>query len=71
MGRVEVRIPRVVQGEEFQLWKLAVKDSAATLTCEDGDGRPVFTKAIRFTDFPGDGVTFYVCNSVIHLPSEY
>jgi hypothetical protein len=62
---------KAVQREEFQLWKLAVNDNAATLTCEDGDGREVFTKAIPFTDFPGEGVTFYVCNSVIHLPSEY
>jgi hypothetical protein len=60
-----------VRREEFQLWRLAVKDNAATLTCENGDGQTVFTKAIPVTDFPGDGVTLYFRNDTIHLPSEY
>jgi hypothetical protein len=65
------RFEAAVKGEGFQLWRLAVKDNAATLTCEDGNGRAVFTKAIPFTDFPGKGVTFYFCNNTILLPSEY
>ena len=60
-----------VRAEEFQLWRLTVEDTTGTLSCEDGDGRTVFTKAIPFTDFPGEGVTLYCCNNVIHLPSEY
>jgi hypothetical protein len=35
-----------VKAEGFQLWRLTVKDSAATLNCEDGNGRAVFAKAI-------------------------
>jgi hypothetical protein len=65
------RFEPAVRGEEFQLWRLVVRDSVGTLTCEDGDGRAVFTKAIPFTDFPGEGVTLYFCNHTIHLPSEY
>jgi hypothetical protein len=65
------KFEKAVQGEEFQIWKLTVKDSAATLTCGDGNDRIVFSKPIEFTDFPGDGVTFYYCNNTILLPSEY
>ena len=41
-----------VAAEGFQVWKLAVNpDSTATLTCEDGNQQPVFSKAIEYTDF--------------------
>lgn len=60
-----------VAAEEFQLWKLKVADSKATLTCEDGNGHAVYTKPIPFTDFPLDEISFYVCNKTILLPSEY
>lgn len=64
------RFQKAVVGAEFQIWKLAVKDSTATLTCED-DEHILYSKAIEYTDFPEDGVTFYFCNNVILLPSEY
>jgi hypothetical protein len=48
-----------------------VKDSAATLTCEDGNEHMVYTKAIPFTDFPGAGITLWYTNNTILLPSEY
>jgi hypothetical protein len=35
-----------VRAEPFQVWRLTVKDSRATLACEDGNDRVVFTKAI-------------------------
>jgi hypothetical protein len=66
------KFEQAVQGEEFQVWKLAVtEERTATLTCEDGNGRAVFTKAIAFTDFPAEGITFYVTNKTILLPGEY
>src|ERR1700733_9255914 len=47
------RYEKRVAGEEFQLWKLTVKeDHTATLTCNDGNDNIVFTKEIEFTDFP-------------------
>jgi hypothetical protein len=61
-----------VKAEEFQVWKLAVKDdSSASLICEDGNHNVVSTKQIPFTDFPKEGVTLWFANNVIFLPSEY
>ena len=58
--------------ETFQLWRLRVyPDHTATLTCEDGNGHAVFTKALTFTDFPLTEITLYCTNGVILLPSEY
>ena len=61
-----------VSGEGFQVWNLKVhSDRSATVFCEDGNGNPVYTQEIPFTDFPLDEVKLYFANSVIHLPSEY
>jgi hypothetical protein len=60
-----------VHAETFQVWRLNVKGSAATLTCEDGNDHIVHTKAIPFTDFPGPGITLWCANNTILLPSEY
>jgi hypothetical protein len=61
-----------VAAEAFQLWTLRVHpDRTATLTCEDGSGNAVFTKAIPSTDFPLEELTLYFANGVILLPSEY
>jgi uncharacterized protein DUF6876 len=58
--------------EEFQSWKLAVNaDRTATLTCEDGNGAVVFTKAIEYSDFPLAELTLFFLNKTILLPSEY
>ena|ERR1700730_12020120 len=58
--------------EEFQLWKLQVNpDHTATLSCEDGNGKAVYSKAIEYTDFPLPEIALYFTNSVILLPSEY
>lgn len=61
-----------VAAEAFQLWRLTVKDNnAATLVCEDGNGRKILAKRIPFTDFPLDEISFYFINNTILLPSEY
>jgi hypothetical protein len=63
---------KAVAAEEFQVWKLTVRpDRTATLTCDDGNGRIVFTKEIEFTDFPLDEIKLYFTDNVILLPSEY
>lgn len=65
------RFDKLLAAEEFQCWTLKVNsDHTATLTCEDGDGRAVFTKAIKYTDFPLEEISFYFTNNVILLPSE-
>jgi hypothetical protein len=61
-----------VSAEEFQVWNLKVhSDRSATVLCDDGNGNPVYTQEIPFTDFPVDEVKLYFANNVIHLPSEY
>lgn len=61
-----------VAAQAFQLWKLTVRpDCTATLTCEDGNYKVVFTKALGYTDFPLDEVKFYFTDNVILLTSEY
>jgi hypothetical protein len=66
------RFDKKVGAQEFQVWKLAVNaDDTAVLTCEDGNGNTVFSKAIEFTDFPRDGVELWFENNTIYLPSEH
>ena len=66
------RFDKLLAAEEFQLWKLNVNtDHTATLTCEDGNGGVVFTKAIEYADFPLAEITLYFMNNTILLPSEY
>ena len=61
-----------ITAEEFQVWKLEVHaDATAQLVCEDRNSNIVYTKLIPFTDFPGDGITFWFTNNTILLPSEY
>ena len=65
-------LQKKVAAEEFQLWKLTVKDDhTAMLSCEDGNGQKVFSKKIEFTDFPLDEISFYFTDNTILLPSEY
>jgi hypothetical protein len=61
-----------VAAEEFQHWKLTVNaNHTATLTCDDGNGNIVFTKAIEYTDFPLPEIALYFTDKTILLPSEY
>ena len=66
------RFVREVAAEEFQVWKLTVKpDNTATLSCEDGNDNVVFSKEIKFTDFPPEGITLWFENNTIYLSSEH
>ena len=44
---------------------------SGTLTCDDGNGRIVFTKEIQYTDFPLAEITLWFANNVIYLPTEH
>jgi hypothetical protein len=70
---VAQKYQKAVIAEEFQVWTLNVDlaDHTATLTCEDGNGKTVFTKAITYTDFPAERVTLWFENHTIYLPSEH
>ena len=66
------KFEKKVSGEEFQLWRLSVKeDHTATLVCEDGNGRVVYSNPIPSTDFPLPEISLYFINNTILLPSEY
>jgi len=57
---------------EFQVWRLAVNaDQTGALTCDDGNGRVVFSNELEYTDFPADGITLWFTNNTILLPSDY
>lgn len=65
-----------VKAEAFQAWTLKVKDSKATLSCDDGNGNIVYSEEITFTDFPLDEITIWVepmseTEVCILLPSEH
>jgi hypothetical protein len=60
-----------VKATLFQVWDLTVKNSAAALTCEDGNGNTVYSKQIEFTDFPEPGIRFFFADNVLMLLSEY
>ena len=61
-----------LMAEEFQVWDLNVAaDRSAVLSCGDGNGREVFSKRIKWTDFSTPSIRFYVCGGTILLPSEY
>jgi hypothetical protein len=58
--------------EEFQKWELSVSaDLSATLICDDGNGCRLYVRVIDRTDFSASGVSFYLCDNTLLLPSEY
>ncbi|MCK0197385.1 hypothetical protein MWN34_10720 [Ancylobacter sp. 6x-1] len=62
----------IIAKEPFQVWALTVaSDQTGELACEDGNGRPVYTKRLTFTDFPAEGIHFFLTDAVLLLPSEY
>ncbi len=61
-----------VAAEAFQVWKLTVNaDQTGVLTCEDGNDNVVYTKSIKYTGLPIEGITLYFTNNTILLPREY
>lgn len=66
-----VQFSKEVLVQDFQVWKLKVKDSAATLTLEDGNENEVVSYEISYTDFSLDEMTLWLINNVLLLPSEY
>ena len=60
-----------ISKEEFQNWKLEVKDGSGLLTAGDGNDKVVFEKKIPYTDFPFSNIELWYTGNVIFLPSEY
>ena len=43
-------------------------DQTGAVTCDDGNGRVVFSKELEYTDFPPDGITLWYTTHTILLP---
>ena len=61
---------KAIAAEEFQVWRLKVStDHTATLTCENGNGTTVFTKALDVHRFSAAG-NHALFSEQHHLPAE-
>ena len=69
------RYERNLKDQPFQVWKLTVTNSTATLSCTDGNGKTLVAKHIDYNDFPLPEIELYVEGDVegrvILLPSEH
>lgn len=57
--------------QEFGVWKLAVNNYKAVLTCEDGNRHTLYTERLNYTDFPLKEISLWFENGVLILPSEH
>ena len=65
------RSPKLA-GADFQVWRLTVRaDRSATLSVTDGNENKLLTCGIHMTDFPLSGISLYLIDGVLLLPSEY
>ena len=61
-----------VRKNDFVVWKLTLNGTSAVLTADDGNYNELIREGIPFTDFPlSEGISFYLCDNVLLLPSEY
>ena len=59
--QIDKKVLRNENLQQFQLWKLVVKNGKAVLTCqEDSDVKPAITQKIPYTDFPLPILELYV-----------
>ena len=57
--------------EEFQVWTLSVKGGVGKVIMTNGnDKKPIITQDIEATDFPIPGITMWLENKTLYLPSE-
>lgn len=47
------------------------KEHTADIVVEDGNGNPLLTRKIPFTDLPEGDWKFYLTDHILMLPSEY
>lgn len=58
--------------EPFQVWELIKDGNGAILTMKEDSDQPILVKQrIPFTDFPLVGITLWLIDGVLILPSEY
>lgn len=61
----------LLRKEGFLHIVLSVQGGQATAKADDGNGRPLWTKAIAFTDMQEGDWRFYLTDNVLLLPGEY
>ncbi len=66
------QIKESVKKEPFQVWTLTLVPNGAVLVGEDGNKKEIAKLEMEFTDFPlPEGITLYLCDGILMLPSEY
>ena len=75
MDAIASHLMEIGTADWFVVVKTTVKDAAALMVYEDGNGQEHARQEIPFTDFPLAEITLYACwdgeHWVIMLPSEY
>jgi len=65
------QIIKEISKQEFQVWRIFVKDDAAIIKVEDGNKNVVKEFNIPFTIFPISEFSVWFIDGVLLLPSEY
>ncbi len=70
---VQAQFSESIKSELFQVWKLVVRpNKSALLLADDGNGKLISEEEIARTDFPlSEGISLFLTNGTIMLPSEY
>jgi uncharacterized protein DUF6876 len=69
---VSMQLETKIAAKPFQVWTLAVDgDHQAVITCKSSNGRSIYKDEFLNTDFPLPGITFWITENVLLLPSEY
>jgi hypothetical protein len=69
---VSYQIEKKFREEEFQTWKLTVKEDASWIVkADDGNGNVLVTQKGEYTDFSAESAELWLSHGVIMLPSEY
>jgi len=60
-----------IKAEGFQVWKITVVGTKATIVMEEGNDKMIKSFNISYTDFPLDSFTLWFVDGALLLPSEY
>jgi hypothetical protein len=75
MDAIASHLSEIGTADWFVLVRVKVKNEAALMVYEDGNGQEHASQEIPYTDLPLDSITLYACwdskNWVIMLPTEY
>ena len=62
---------KLLPKEDFQVWRLTVKDRSGVVVATDGNAKELARQEIEYTDFPLDEIKFFVqYNGELQFPSK-